>query len=126
MKLSKTMMNRSNKKFSKSSSEKMLQIISKVKRIKVNLQKVNLYLYARKKVKRCKNKEKAVNKDGRVKAKISIMRMKCCLNKYNKCKVKRMFVKILYSKKWKNNNSSMIKSMKLIKRTKFIKLKANR
>ena len=123
-------MNRNYKKFSKtiskSSCEKMLQIINKAKRIKVNLQKVSLYLNARKKVKHYKNKKKAVNKDGRVKAKIPIMRTKCYLKKYNKCKVKRTFVKILYSKKWKNNNSSMIKSMKLIKRTKFIKLKANK
>lgn len=130
MRLSKTMMNRNNRKFgktiSKSFSEKMLQIINKTKRIKVNLQKVNLYLNARKNVKHCKYKKKAVNKDGKVKAKISIMRMKCCLKKYNKCKVKRTFAKILYSKTWKNNNHSMIKSMKLIKRTKFIKLKANK
>lgn len=123
-------MNRNYKKFSKTISksfcEKMLQIINKAKRIKVNLKKVSLYLNARKKVKHYKNKKKAVNKDGRVKAKIPIMRTKCYLKKYNKCKVKRTFVKILYSKKWKNNNSSMIKSMKLIKRTKFIKLKANK
>ena len=129
MRHSKTKINHSNKKFNGNininfNKLKMLRIINKNNIIAANLLKVNLYLNARKKMKLYKDKKKTLNKDGRTKAKTH--KIKCCLKKYNKYRVKKMFAKIHCSKNWKNSKQSMMNRKKLTKQTMLMKSKVNK
>ena len=129
MRHSETTINHGNKKFNrdikiKFNRLKMLRIINKTKIIAANLLKVNLYPNARKKMKLYKDKKKTLNKDGRTKAKTH--KIKCCLKKYNKYRVKKMFVKIHCSKNWKNSKQSMMNRKKLTKQTMLMKSKVNK